>query len=79
MPKLTNKGQVTVPKRIRDYLGLKPGREVEFIPVAGGDVLIKAAGRKPKSLFDKIRGSAAGKFTTDEIMRLTRGEDWGRE
>lgn len=27
---MTSKGQVTVPKRIRDALGLRPGHEVEF-------------------------------------------------
>ena len=30
MPRVTTKGQVTIPKRIREYLGLKPGSEVEF-------------------------------------------------
>ena len=30
MAKLTSKGQVTIPKRVRDYLGLKPGSTVEF-------------------------------------------------
>jgi len=79
MPKMTSKGQVTIPKRVRDYLGLKPGREVEFVPIAGGDVLLKPVGRRPKSPTDKVRGSAKGRFTTDEIMRLTRGEDWGRD
>ena len=77
MPKMTSKGQVTIPKRVRDFLGLKPGREVEFVPTAAGDVVVKAAGRRAKSRFDKVRGTATGKFTTDEIMRLTRGEDWG--
>jgi len=27
---LTSKGQVTVPKSVRDYLGLKPGAPVTF-------------------------------------------------
>lgn len=79
MPKLTNKAQVTIPKRLRDYLGLKPGREVEFLTTAGGDVLLKSVRRRPKIDLDKVRGSATGKFTTDEIMRLTRGDDWGRD
>lgn len=28
---LTSKGQVTIPKRIRDQLGLEAGTEVEFV------------------------------------------------
>ncbi|MFP5387992.1 MAG: AbrB/MazE/SpoVT family DNA-binding domain-containing protein, partial [Thermoleophilia bacterium] len=32
MSKITSKGQVTIPKAIRDELGLLPGAEVEFIP-----------------------------------------------
>jgi AbrB family looped-hinge helix DNA binding protein len=79
MPKITSRGQVTVPKRIRDYLGLKPGREIEFVAIARGDVLLKPVGRRPKSPFDKVRGSATAGLTTDEIMRMTRGEDWGRD
>jgi antitoxin PrlF len=77
MPKLTRKGQVTIPKHLRDHLGLKPGCEIELVPIAGGDVLLKPARRRSKISFDKVRGSATGKFTTDEIMRLTRGDDWG--
>ena len=39
MPRLTSKGQVTIPKRIRDYLGLKPGSEVEFRYAGDGRIV----------------------------------------
>jgi AbrB family looped-hinge helix DNA binding protein len=29
--RVTTKGQVTIPKDIRDHLGIKPGSEVEFV------------------------------------------------
>ena len=29
--RLTIKGQVTIPKQIRDHLGIGPGSEVEFV------------------------------------------------
>ena len=43
MPKITSKGQVTIPKRIRDYLGLKPGSEVDFGYGGDGMIVLKAA------------------------------------
>jgi AbrB family looped-hinge helix DNA binding protein len=38
MTKITTKGQVTIPKRLRDHLGLKPGSSDEFELVADGRV-----------------------------------------
>ena len=74
---VTSKGQVTIPKKIRDYLGIKPGAAVEFEPGADGRVVIVAAGRQPprKSRFGKLRGTATVKMTTRQIMALTRGKD----
>ena len=39
---LTSKGQVTVPKRIRDGLGVKPGDRITFTVMPGGVVLMRA-------------------------------------
>lgn len=33
--RITSKGQVTIPKSIRERLGVKPGDEVEFVEVDG--------------------------------------------
>jgi AbrB family looped-hinge helix DNA binding protein len=33
--RVTTKGQVTIPKDVRDHLGIKPGTEVEFVHEAG--------------------------------------------
>ena len=84
MARLTSKGQVTIPKRVRDYLGLKPGSTVEFAVTGEGQVLLKAAEAKKtaetqKERLEKALAALPGidKFpmTTDELMRLTRG--WG--
>lgn len=40
---MTVKGQVTVPKAMRDKLGLKPGSPVKFEENAAGEVVVKAA------------------------------------
>lgn len=39
--KLTSKGQITVPKAVRDRLGLRPGDEIEFVPTSKGFALRK--------------------------------------
>lgn len=77
MSRVTAKGQVTIPKRMRDRLGLKPGSEVTFELVPDGRVLLEARGGRPQSPFARLRGSAKGAMTTDEIMVLSRGEDGG--
>lgn len=40
---LTAKGQLTLPKAIRDQLGLKSGDRVEFRVKEGGEILVEAA------------------------------------
>jgi antitoxin PrlF len=73
---LTRKGQVTIPKPIRDALGLKPGNAVDFrITAEGQVVLAPAEAKKPESRFAALRGIATVRMSTDEIMALTRGED----
>jgi antitoxin PrlF len=77
MTKMTAKGQVTVPKRLREHLGLKPGAEVDFELAEDGRVFLKADHPAPPSRFARLRGSAKRGMTTDELMVLTRGEDQG--
>jgi antitoxin PrlF len=73
---LTTKGQVTVPKKIRDYLGLKPGAAVTFERLDSGDIALRAARQSAKpraSKFAKLRGRATVRMKTEEILALTRG------
>ena len=73
---VTSKGQVTIPKAVRDLLGLEPGTQVDFRRAADGAIVIERADKKPaKSFFAKFRGTAPEGMTTDELMALTRGED----
>ncbi|WP_129115180.1 AbrB/MazE/SpoVT family DNA-binding domain-containing protein [Halegenticoccus tardaugens] len=76
MPRVTTKGQVTIPKGIRDTLGIEPGDEVVFEQTDSGyelrkEELITAEGEDP---FEKYRGSAGGDETMTERMRRLRGE-----
>ena len=77
---VTTKGQVTIPKPIRDFLGLKAGSEIEFARNSDGDVVLKPAKKNSKtSRFGKFRGHARramGKgMSTDDILALTRGHN----
>jgi AbrB family looped-hinge helix DNA binding protein len=75
MTKMTAKGQVTIPKRLRDYLGLKPGSNVDFEMTEDGRVVLRPREARPDDRFARLRGSAKLGMTTDEIMALTRGEE----
>ena len=75
---VTSKGQVTIPKKVRDRLGITPGSEVEFSLNNQGEIVLLKCGRKPRpkeSPFAKIRGTLKSDMTTDEIMALMRGDD----
>jgi antitoxin PrlF len=78
---LTSKGQVTIPKHIRDALALVPGTAVEFSVSAAGEVVLhpprrsKGSRRAPKDRFDAVRGKADVPWKTDALMKLLRPED----
>ncbi|HVH77357.1 MAG TPA: AbrB/MazE/SpoVT family DNA-binding domain-containing protein [Stellaceae bacterium] len=77
MTRLTAKCQVTIPKRVRDRLGLKPGSDVAFEAAVDGRIYLVAEHEPPKSVFATLRGSAKLALSTDEIMALSRGEEPG--
>jgi AbrB family looped-hinge helix DNA binding protein len=73
--KVTRKGQVTIPKPVRDHLGIGPGSEVEFKRAADGSIVIlRAENATPKGRFDKVVGILGPGPSTDEIMEWTRGD-----
>ena len=69
--KITSKGQVTVPKRIRESLGVKPGDSLIF-EENGDDMIVKPL--RNESPFEKYRGiHRRGKgLSRDEIVRTIR-------
>ncbi len=73
--RLTSKGQVTIPLRIRKRLGLLPNTEVEF-DIVGQSVRIRKAKKQSRGreIVEHLRGTGTSGMTTDEIMALTRGE-----
>ena len=73
--RVTSKGQVTIPIEIRERLGLHPGSEVEF-ELDGDAVRLRKVegGGRGWAIVERLRGTATGGLSTDEIMALTRGE-----
>lgn len=73
MATVTSKGQVTLPKRIRDALGIQAGTEVEFELEDGKAVIRK---RVPIEAFAEWEGFLCGKLagaSVDETMEMLRG------
>ncbi|WP_342358636.1 AbrB/MazE/SpoVT family DNA-binding domain-containing protein [Terrarubrum flagellatum] len=85
---VTVKGQVTLPKAVRDAVGIKPGDRVTVRATPQGQVVIERERREP----DQAAIEAAGRridaavayarehgfkmdMTTDEFMQLMRGDD----
>jgi AbrB family looped-hinge helix DNA binding protein len=74
--RITSKGQVTIPKAIRERLGLWPRTEVEFVPRGDRVYLRKAKQSESRGerLVRRLRGRATVRMTTEEILSLTRRE-----
>ncbi len=70
---ITSEGQITLPKAVRDRLGLVAGDAVMFEWAADGRVVMTRAERLP-GRFAALRDTADAGLTTDEIMALARGE-----
>lgn len=73
---ITSKGQVTIPKKFRDALGMLPYTEVEFERV-GDELRVKKVESKQsrgRRIVEHLLGRGDVNITTDEIMQLTRGE-----
>lgn len=64
------KGQVVIPKEIRDQLGVRPGDEVEFALDEGGDAVCVEPVREHPTL----RGSLAGLGLVAELEADHRAE-----
>jgi antitoxin PrlF len=77
MTRITVKGQVTLPKGVRDAVGLKPGDKVDVRATASGGVYIEKPGTSESY---KARLHALAKrrmirgITTDEFMEFIRGD-----
>jgi AbrB family looped-hinge helix DNA binding protein len=69
--KMTSKGQVTVPKEVRERLGLRPGDLLEFAEVDGAFQIRKRLARDRLDKWIGYLKHLAGKYP-DELVREMR-------
>ncbi len=51
---LTSKGQITIPKSVRDFLALHAGDKVEFVLTENSEVLLKPVTKKVDEVFGRL-------------------------
>jgi AbrB family looped-hinge helix DNA binding protein len=69
---VTERGQITLPKKIREKYGITPATELDCFEREGAIMIVKKTAVNPLA---KYRGIAKGKGlprTTDEFIRLLR-------
>jgi len=71
--KLTSKGQVTIPKKVRDKLGITEGERIQFYEEKGVFFIKKSVKKSP---FDKWMGYLKRRKgeKTDAIVEELRGK-----
>lgn len=70
--KITSKGQVTIPKRVRERLGVRPGDAIDFVEDNGA---VRVQKRVPDSPFTKYRGylkQLAGRDPDELVDQMRR-------
>jgi AbrB family looped-hinge helix DNA binding protein len=74
--RITTKGQVTIPREVREKMGLLPHSEVEIVMEENTVVIRKVEGNasRGKRIVERMRGKATVRMSTEEIMALTRGD-----
>jgi len=74
---VTVKGQVTIPKDVRDAAGIRPGDRVELRATAAGGVIIEKAGASgsyKERLYALAKRRIIRGVTGDALLEMTRGE-----
>jgi antitoxin PrlF len=64
---LTSKGQVTIPKKVRELLDLHTGDKIEFVFEKEGAVTVRAVKKTVDDLFGKLYNPARKPLSVEEI------------
>jgi len=66
---LTSKGQTTIPKEIRDSLGLKPGDRMTFTLMPEGTVIMRVKTRRVMELSGMLRKKGRKPVPIEQLSR----------
>jgi antitoxin PrlF len=84
---ITSKGQITLPKEVRDHLRVAEGDRLDFLIEPEGEVRLRPVGRSVRELFGVLRRPNQPACTVEEMTenmaayiaedneRIRRGED----
>jgi len=69
---LTTKGQVTIPKKVRESLKLKTGDKIEIIVKENREAVIRPVSRKVDDIFCMLHKPGRKAVTTEEMDAIIR-------
>ena len=69
--RISERGQITIPKRLRERFGFRPDVEVEITPTAGGLLIRKQTNSEHP--VDQVHGILTGRMSTDDYIEEIRG------
>lgn len=73
---LTTKGQVTIPKSVRDSLHLRTGDRIEFVVRGSSEAVLRPITKSVDEVFGKLHGPGQPALTVEQmdaaVARLLR-------
>jgi antitoxin PrlF len=66
---MTSKGQTTIPKEIRDSLGLQPQDKLNFSLLSDGTVIMRAKKRSIRSVYGMLHQADRQVISIEEMQR----------
>ena len=69
---ITTKGQVTIPKAVRDYLRLHTGDKIEFVVTNNRVALLRPISKKVDDIFGKLHKPNRKAISTGEMDAVIR-------
>ena len=64
---ITSKGQVTIPKEVRESLMLNPGDKIEFVVTEKREVFIRPVSRKVDEIYGILHKSGRKAVSAEEM------------